>query len=122
MIEAIANPNGSGNYALLDLPVPLEPVIVDLDKPINEQLPPGLYLEAAKKMLGQENIVPLHGVKKVTVKFDAGIPPSVQGIVLLNLEKELRKLTGLDCRVYKDLMGDDSKLRVMMTQEQRDKL
>ena len=60
--------------------------------------------------------------KKITVNFDAGIPPDVQGVVLLNLEKELRALTGLDCRVYKALKGDDSKLRVMMTQVQRDKL
>ena len=66
--------------------------------------------------------LPLPGVKKITVKFDAGIPSDVQGVVLLNLEKELRVLTGLDCRVYKDLKGDDSKLRVMMTQVQRDKL
>ncbi len=65
---------------------------------------------------------PIAGVKKITVKFDDGIPPDVQGIALLNFEKDLRKLTGLDCRVHKDLKGDDSKLRVLMTQAQRDKL
>lgn len=36
---------------LLDLPLPMEPIIVDLDTPLEDQLPPGLYLEAAKKML-----------------------------------------------------------------------
>jgi len=45
------NTNGSGNYAILDLPVPLEPVIVDLDRPLEDQLPEGLYLEAAKKLM-----------------------------------------------------------------------
>ena len=61
-------------------------------------------------------------MQKITVKFDAGIPPDIQGVVLLNFEKEVRRLTGLDCRVLKELMGDDSKLRVLMTQAQRDKL
>ena len=39
--------------AILDLPLPLEPVIVDLDVPLEEQLPPGIYLEAARKMLAE---------------------------------------------------------------------
>ena len=39
--------------AILDLPVPLEPVIVDLDIPLEDQLPPGIYLEAARKMLAE---------------------------------------------------------------------
>lgn len=43
--------DGKGNWALLDLPVPLEPIIIDLDRSLEEQLPRGLYLEAAKKML-----------------------------------------------------------------------
>ena len=58
--------------------------------------------------------LPLPGVKKITVNFDAGIPPDVQGVALLNLEKELRALTGLDCRVFKDRMADDSQLRIVM--------
>ncbi len=37
---------------ILDLPVPLEPVEVDLDKPLEEQLS-GVYLEAAKKMIAE---------------------------------------------------------------------
>ena len=39
--------------AILDLPVPLEPIIVDLDIPLEDQLPPGIYLEAARKMLAE---------------------------------------------------------------------
>ena len=39
--------------AILDLPIPLEPVIIDLKRPLEEQLPAGEYLEAAKRMLNQ---------------------------------------------------------------------
>ena len=38
------------------------------------------------------------------------------------LEQTLRTLTKLDVRVVKDLKGDDSKLRRLMTIQQRDKL
>lgn len=58
----------------------------------------------------------------VTVRFSDEMPIWAQGPVLLQFEKNLRQLTGLDCRVYKDLKGDDSKLRVMMTPAQREKL
>lgn len=61
-------------------------------------------------------------VYKVTVKFDDGVPPEAQGVALMAFEKNLRKLTGLDCRVFKQKMGDDSKLRVLMTPEQRNAL
>lgn len=59
---------------------------------------------------------------QVVVKFPPGIPLAIQGDFLLNAEKSLRASTGLDVRVVKDLMGDDSKLRVRMTLEQRNKL
>ena len=59
---------------------------------------------------------------RVIVRFEGTVPAPLQGVALLAFEKHLRKLTGLDCRVYKDLKGDDSKLRVLMTQAQRDKL
>ncbi len=59
---------------------------------------------------------------KVTVKFDEGMPPEKQGPALMEFEKKLRALTGLDCRVFKERMGDDSKLRVMMTPAQREAL
>lgn len=58
----------------------------------------------------------------VTVKFDEGIPDSVQGVSLMALEKHLRAITSMDIRVFKEKMGDDSKLRVRMTQAERDKL
>jgi len=59
---------------------------------------------------------------QVIVKFPDAIPKDVQGPALLWLEMTLRTLTKLDVRVTKDLMGDDSKLRRLMTIQQRDKL
>lgn len=58
----------------------------------------------------------------VTVRFDERVPASVQGPALLAFEKHLRQLTGLDCRVLKERMGDDSKLRVGMTPEERERI
>ena len=62
-----------------------------------------------------------HGLQ-VVVKFPQEIPLGIQGPWLLDAEKSLRASTGLDVRVVKDLQGDDSKLRVMMTVEKRNKL
>lgn len=62
-----------------------------------------------------------HGLQ-VVVKFPAEIALSIQGPFLLDMEKSLRASTGQDVRVVKDLQGDDSKLRVMMTLEKRNKL
>ena len=59
---------------------------------------------------------------QVVVRFPVGVPLDIQGPFLLDAEKRLRASTGLDVRVVKDLMGDDSKLRVRMTIEQRNKL
>jgi hypothetical protein len=59
---------------------------------------------------------------QVVVRFPAEIPSEAQGPALLSLEIILRTLTKLDVRVVKELMGDDSKLRRMMTLEQREKL
>ncbi|HJS81321.1 MAG TPA: hypothetical protein VJ742_00635 [Nitrososphaera sp.] len=56
----------------------------------------------------------------VTVHFDEEIPE--QGVALLAFEKHLRQLTGKDVRVFKQKMGDDSKLRVRMTIEERNRL
>ena len=61
---------------------------------------------------------PLH----VNVKFGDGVPSDAQGPALLAFEKNLRSLTKLDVRVFKDRMGDDSKLRVKMTTAQREAL
>lgn len=65
--------------------------------------------------------MPERGVE-VLVKFSEGIPLDAQGRALLNMEIELRKSTGLDVRVVKELMGDDSKLRRMLTIKQREAL
>ena len=59
---------------------------------------------------------------QVVVKFPPEIPGEAQGVVLLAMEEALRQLTGLDVRVVKALQGDDSRLRVMMTPAQREKL
>lgn len=58
----------------------------------------------------------------VIVRFDEGVPPEAQGIALLAFEKQLRQLTGLDVRVFKEKMGDDLKRRREMTLVQRDNL
>ena len=59
---------------------------------------------------------------KVIVRFTGAVPHHAQGVALLQMERTLRHMTGLDIRVLKELKGDDSKLRVMMTVEQRAKL
>ena len=59
---------------------------------------------------------------QVTVRFPPEVPLDAQGSALLHMEMELRDATGLDVRVVKALKGDDSRLRVMMTPQMRDKL
>ena len=64
-------------------------------------------------------IPPLH----VIVKFGKGIPGAVQGSSLLEFEKTLRRLfPGNYVEVFKEHIGDDSKLRSEMTEEQRARL
>jgi hypothetical protein len=58
----------------------------------------------------------------VTVRFDENISPEAQGKALLDFEKKLRELTGQDVRVFKNKMGDDSKLRIRMTPDERSRL
>lgn len=38
---------------ILDLPDWLDPIIVDVNRPLEEQLPPGRILEAAKKLVSE---------------------------------------------------------------------
>ena len=59
---------------------------------------------------------------QVLVRFPPAINLDTQGRALLAFELNLRQLTGQDVRVVKDLMGDDSKLRILMTPQMRDKL
>lgn len=65
-------------------------------------------------------IPPLH----VVVQFGSGIPSDVQGPALLAFEKILRDLTNhkLWIETFKEAKGDDSKLRMAMTAEERAKL
>lgn len=58
----------------------------------------------------------------VLVQFGAGVSPDAQGIAMLAMERYLRELTGSPVEVFKDTMGDDSKLRRAMSAEQRAKL
>ena len=66
------------------------------------------------------DLPPLH----VQVSFGKGIPSAVQGPAMLAFEKKLRELSGnnLWIEVFKEAKGDDSKLRALMTKEQRGKL
>ncbi len=62
---------------------------------------------------------PLH----VTVKFGSDVPSDVQGAAMLQFERDLRAcMPGKWIEVFKDNKGDDSKLRMAMTKEQREKL
>jgi hypothetical protein len=67
----------------------------------------------------QQKIPDLH----VVVQFGAGVAPSVQGPALLAFERSLRELSGGQwIEVFKEVKGDDSRLRTSMTREERSKL
>jgi hypothetical protein len=57
----------------------------------------------------------------ILIQFGSAIPASAQGEVMMAMEKSLRA-RGIPAEVFKETMGDDSKLRVMMTPEMRAKL
>ncbi len=66
-----------------------------------------------------KELPPLH----VVVRFGSGISGDVQARSLLEFERILRKNSGGQwLEVLKEIMGDDSKLRAMMTPEQRKRL
>ena len=66
-----------------------------------------------------KELAPLH----VVVRFGSGISGDVQARSLLEFERILRKNAGGDwIEVFKEIMGDDSKLHNLMTKEQRDRL
>lgn len=59
----------------------------------------------------------------VIVRFGRGIPGDAQGRAMLAMEKHLHELTAnVSVQVFKETMADDSKLRRMMTPEERAKL
>jgi len=52
----------------------------------------------------------------VVVRFGDKIPGHVQGVAMLEFERVLRRLMPDDWpEVFKEIMGDDSKLRALMT-------
>lgn len=51
---------------------------------------------------------------RVIVRLDEGVPDDIQAKCLFDFELALRKASGLDVRVFKDRMADDSKLRIIM--------
>ena len=51
---------------------------------------------------------------RVIVKFDDGVPDDIQAKTMFDFERNLRERSGLDTRVFKERMGDDSRLRVVM--------
>lgn len=48
---------------------------------------------------------------RCVVKFDDGMPDDQQAKALFDFELAMRELTGLDVRVLKERMADDSALR-----------
>ena len=51
---------------------------------------------------------------RVTVDFADGVPDDIQAKAMFDFERSLRIASGLDVRVFKERMADDSKLRVVM--------
>ncbi len=51
---------------------------------------------------------------KVLVRLTDGLPADIEAKALFDFELNLRQRSGLDVRVFKDRMSDDSKLRVVM--------
>ncbi len=58
----------------------------------------------------------------VVIQFAKNIPAEAQAAAMMQMERGLRLTTGLEIEVFKEAMGDDSKLRAKMTEEQRSKL
>lgn len=58
----------------------------------------------------------------VRVEFPEGVPTEAQGVALLAFERHLRVLTRMDVQVFKQKMADDSKLRMAMTTEERNRI
>ena len=60
---------------------------------------------------------------EVMVQFGSGIPADIQARAMLAFERNMREWSGnYEIDVFKEAKGDDSRLRAMMTPEQRSKL
>lgn len=62
------------------------------------------------------------GKHHIIIKFGDGFDSREQAQAMMNLERLLISTTGKPVEVFKETMADDSKLRNMMTDEQRAKL
>lgn len=58
----------------------------------------------------------------ITVKFADGFSKDERGPILLAMERAARQVSGKYDEVFLERLGDDSKLRSMMTPEERSKL
>lgn len=59
----------------------------------------------------------------ITVKFEKGFNGIDKGPFLMEMERVARRMLGVSyAEVFMERKGDDSKLRVMMTPEERKKL
>lgn len=59
---------------------------------------------------------------EIIMSFGPGIKGQMQAKLMFDLEKHLRETTGLPIEVFKKTMPDDSKLRTLMTPEERAKI
>ena len=59
---------------------------------------------------------------QVIIQFATNISGDAQAKSMLAMEKHLRQITGQEIQVFKEAMGDDSRLRASMTAAQRAKL
>jgi hypothetical protein len=50
-------------------------------------------------------------VIRAIVTFEDGVPDDIQSKALFDLERSLREASGMDVRVFKERMADDSSLR-----------
>ena len=58
----------------------------------------------------------------ITVQFGDGFSRDERGPILLAMERACRAVTGQYDEIFLERLGDDSKLRSMMTTEERAKL
>lgn len=58
---------------------------------------------------------------KVTVDFENGVPDDIQSKALFDFEVALREASGLDVRIFKERLADDSKLRVITDMRRKKK-
>ena len=59
---------------------------------------------------------------EIIMKFGPAIKGALQAKLMFDLEKHLRETTGLPIEVFKETMADDSKLRNLMTEEERKRI